>query len=569
MHPFLLIPLLTLICSCVVASGTVARDADYRPNHVVAWVMACTGLWSVLDIACSLQTDAGAALRIVRLLGFAYLPLAPLALELLARLGLIDAVVWGRTRRFLWAGVAVVAVAHATTPFFIDAVRPAPSGWRYHFGPAFWPGLLLAIGGCAATAVRLMSASDADSDRNLRPLGVILWLPMAVASLTDVALPALELDGPHLGAASIVFTAGLLWLGVFSAGSRDPASGTLARQLLDELPDGVAILRIDGTLRSANARLARILGRGLDGLIGRPASAWLGDDEGTRLREVREMSVDGPFGPRPVAVWESLILDRQDVPIGRVLVVRDQGAVMKLREQLVTAGQLSALGDLAAGIAHEVNNPLAFVLANLNELRRESEALGKLDAASPARALAETAPRIDACIASLGRVVGFVAEVRSFAHQGTGAPILFQVNELVASALRLAAPRLRDQHVVSFEPGELPELRCAPQELKHALLSLLLAVGQEGRERGHIHVRTGATDDGVFVEVETDAPLGERTAFDGAELLLAPGRGAGASLLIPGHMVRRQGGNLRAEPTATGGARVRIDLRDRPAEALA
>jgi PAS domain-containing protein len=567
-HPFLLIPLLTLICSCVVGSGTIARDDEYRPNHVVAFVMVCTGTWSLLDFAWSLQSDADAALRLVRLLGFVYLPLAPLVLELLARLGLIEEAAWARARRVVWAGVAALAVAHATTSWFVAAVHPAPSGWRYEFGPAFWPGLALTVGGCIAAALRLVRATGVEpsDDRRLRTLGWILWLPITLACVTDVALPALGVDGPRLGAASIVFSAGLLWLGVFSAGSRDPASGTLARQLLEELPDGVAVLRIDGTLRAANGRLARILGREAEGLMGRPAD-WLGGEETGRLREVRELRVDAPDGPIPVAVWESLILDRQGSPIGRVLVVRDQGAVVNLRERLVTAGQLSALGELAAGIAHEVNNPLAFVLANLNELRRGCEALAKLEADHPARELADVAPDIDACIGSLGRVVGFVAEVRSFAHRGGETPILFQVNELVESALRLAAPRLRDQYAVTFDPGELPELRCVPQELKHALLSLVLAVGQEGAEHGRIHVTTRPADDGgVWVDLETDSPLDEGALLDGAGPLLAPGRGAGASLLIPGHMVRRQGGSLHTEPTEAGGTRVRIALADRPGE---
>jgi PAS domain-containing protein len=562
MHPYLLIPLTTLVCACIVGSASMARDLDFRPNRIAGAVMACAGAWALLEILYSIQTDAQAALVLMRALGFVYLPLAPLVIEMLVRLGLLDEARWARARGPLWTAVACLAIAHLLSPWFIAGAEPAPSGWRYRFGPAFWPGLVLTVGGCAVAATRMIHARPTrdPTAADLGTLGRVIYVPIVVACATDVAMPALGIAGPRLGAASIVFVAGIAWLGLFSVGSPDPASGTLARRFLDRIPDGVAVLRSDGTLRSANEGLRRILGRPVDGLIGRPVADWLETDEALAGRRLREMHVQTPGGPVPVAAWGSEIHDRQGNPIGRVLVLRDQRAVMELRRRLVSSGQMSALGALAAGIAHEVNNPIAWVLSNLNQLRRDCEDFEKAPPDHPLAALADAGPAIDACAGSLGRMVDFVAEVRSFAYAGGGRPLLCQVNELVEGALRLAAPRLRDSRSASFHRGELPEVRCAPQELKHALLGVLLTVDQEA-EAGEIAVRTSATDTAVRIDVETAAPIETRALLDGTGLLLAPGPGARSSaLLIPSHIVRQQGGRLLAGTLPGGGTRLRIAL---------
>jgi PAS domain-containing protein len=561
MHPHLLIPLTTLVCACVVGSAIMARDLDSRSNRIAGLVMACAGAWALIEILYSIQTDAEAALAWTRALGFVYLPLAPLVLELLAHLGLLDEGRWARARGPLWAAIAGLAVAHLLSPWFVAGVEPTPSGWRYRFGPAFWPGLVFTVGGCGLAAVRMVRAraSRDASGASLGTLGQVVFVPILMACATDVVLPALEVDAPRLGAASVVF-AGVVWLGLFSLGSADPASGTLARRFLDRLPDGVAVLRSDGTLRSANEGLTRILGRPVDALIGRPVTDWLESDHPLEGRRLREMHVQAPTGPVPVAAWGSEIHDRRGEPIGRVLVLRDQRAVMALRRRLVTSGQMSALGALAAGIAHEVNNPIAWVLSNLNQLRRDCEDFEKAPPGHPLAALADAGPTIDACAGSLGRMVDFVAEVRSFAYAGDGQPLLCQVNELVEGALRLAAPRLRDSHSASFHRGDLPEVRCAPQELKHALVGVLLTVGQEA-EASEIEVRTSATDVAVRIDVETAARLETRALLDGTGLLLASGPSArSAALLIPSHIVRQQGGQLLAERLSGDGTRLRIVL---------
>ena len=75
-------------------------------------------------------------------------------------------------------------------------------------------------------------------------------------------------------------------------------------------------------------------------------------------------------GRVPVSISSTVLCDRQQAPIGLVLMARDVREVVALRSRLVMSDRLAAVGELAAGIAHEINNPLAYVRSNLALLRK-------------------------------------------------------------------------------------------------------------------------------------------------------------------------------------------------------
>src|SRR4029434_10352351 len=91
-----------------------------------------------------------------------------------------------------------------------------------------------------------------------------------------------------------------------------------------------------------------------------------------------------------VAVSSERLRDRQGNDLGHVVVVRDLREVADLRHRLVTSARLAAVGELAAGIAHEINNPMAFVRANLSQLAAHWKTVrDELERAGQARAQAE------------------------------------------------------------------------------------------------------------------------------------------------------------------------------------
>ena len=149
------------------------------------------------------------------------------------------------------------------------------------------------------------------------------------------------------------------------------APGTFASEILATLRDGVALVRHDGLIRSANASLARLCGCGEDELIGRAIADFLPEYPRIADQEVEEYEcqlVADPEQPIAISLSSSFILDRLGDRVGQVLAVRDLREVTALRSRLIMSGRLAAVGELAAGIAHEINNPIAFVQSNLNQL---------------------------------------------------------------------------------------------------------------------------------------------------------------------------------------------------------
>jgi two-component system NtrC family sensor kinase len=239
-----------------------------------------------------------------------------------------------------------------------------------------------------------------------------------------------------------------------------------------------------------------------------------------------------------------------------VLVARDLRELEALRSRLVVSGRLAAVGELAAGIAHEINNPLAYVRANLSLLRQHWESLGieleKSEASSPCDELiAEGAEIIDESLEGVDRASAIVRDVKGLAHAGRGERSVADLNELLDGVLRMAGPQLRVTAVVEKEYGVLPLVTCAPQELQQVFLNLVLNASQAIAHRGTIRVRTEAQNGDVMVWIEDDgsgieADLLDRI-FDPFFTTKPVGEGTGLGLGIAHEIVRKHGGEIAIE----------------------
>ena len=261
--------------------------------------------------------------------------------------------------------------------------------------------------------------------------------------------------------------------------------------------------------------------------------------------------------------------DRQRGRIGYALAFRDQREIMELRRWLVTAGRRAAVGELAAGIAHEVNNPMSFIQANLNLLHRH---LGELKAALAKHMSARDLPvelsyaghLIGESLQGISRVVAIVREVRGFAHAGQGDHQLGDVNELLESAVRLAMPQLRRVAKVERFFGDLPQISCSQQDLKQAVLNVILRAGRTVGGAGTIALVTEAFDDEVVVCVEDDGESMRADdladIFDPLHDARAGSFGSGLELAISYEIMRQHGGDMEIEALPLGGTRVRLRI---------
>jgi signal transduction histidine kinase len=271
----------------------------------------------------------------------------------------------------------------------------------------------------------------------------------------------------------------------------------------------------------------------------------------------------------PVALSTSLLRDRRGMLIGVVLVIRDLREVVGLRTRLLTSARLAAVGQLAAGIAHEINNPLAYIGANLRALREQWLAL----AASSREAgekpalddlLEEGVAMLEESLEGVDRTAAIVRDVRVFSHGGSEAKERLAPNELVERALRVAEPHVRRRAHVERVYEDVPPVVGSRRELEQVLLNLIINAAQAIEGKGTLRVATSRCGEEVEISV-TDTGCGipaeamERI-FDPFFTTKPVGEGTGLGLSISHEIVRRHGGRILVDSVVGRGTEVRVRL---------
>jgi C4-dicarboxylate-specific signal transduction histidine kinase len=243
-----------------------------------------------------------------------------------------------------------------------------------------------------------------------------------------------------------------------------------------------------------------------------------------------------------------------------VVVARDLREVVSLRSQLITSGRLAAVGELAAGIAHEINNPIAFVRSNLGALRA---LLGRAEARLSAEEQGEGRELIGESLEGVDRVAAIVRDVKGFAHAGSPQPEAVELAPLLDSVLRVAGPELRHARVEVVH-GEVSAVRGAAQELKQVFLNLVVNAAQAVERGGAIRIHTREQGERALVSVDDqgcgiDGDTLERI-FDPFFTTKPVGKGTGLGLSISYEIVRRHGGQMAVTSTPGRGTSVQVEL---------
>lgn len=570
MNAYLLLPLLACTTSAMLAVGMLARDARNLANRLGAALMLGIGVWAACEMLWNAADDPERVLWLVRLSSLGWVAIGPMALQIFVELAGTRR---HRGRRLfppLYAISGAFLLVALTTPWIHTSVVRTSWGWGYRYGwayPLFYVFTLACIAMALAIGVHDIRSNEAPGERRqARILMLGIGVPLVVASLTDALLPLLGFQPPRLGTASFtVLGAAVAW-GVYRQGYSLLVPGAFASEILEALPDGVALVRLDGRIRTANGGLARLLGVPLRELEHRMIGEWLHEvrlDPGRPLAE-REAFLSTPGGVILVSVSTALLCDKRGDPMGLVLVLRDLREVASLRSRLVTSGRLAAVGQLAAGIAHEINNPISYVHANLGTLRSVLEDVAKRPEASGG-ALHEAQELIAESLDGVQRVAAIVRDVKSFSHAGGGERRPVELSLLLDGVLRVAASQLRyDGRVERHYGGDVPLVLGDPQELEQVFLNLVLNASQAVRADQPIRVVTRREGAHAVVLVEDEgcgiAPELLGSIFDPFFTTRRVGEGTGLGLAIAYQIVRAHGGELSVESEHGKGTRFRVEL---------
>ncbi len=380
----------------------------------------------------------------------------------------------------------------------------------------------------------------------------------------------------------------------------------LFRALFDSSLNLVYILDFEGRFIDANDSALALFGRHRDelgalqysDLLRDPADLVRALDSLHHIQrtghdsEVNEYALCGREGG---TIWVELTgiqVDRDGVPLGVLFIGRDITDRKELQARLTQADRLSSMGTLAAGVAHEINNPLAYVLCNLESLSEDipevlssgrrgfSRLLKRLPAQAagdiPAGLSRLTNPsliedlrdRIMDALEGTYRIKEIARGLGTFSRVEEDQRTPVSLPQILEAALNMAFNEIKYRARVVKEYGRVPPVMASAGRLSQVFLNLLInaahAIAEGGVEDNEIRLRAWEEDGQVCVEVRDTgcgiAPEQMERMFEPFFTTKAAGLGSGLGLPISRGIVEDHGGAISVQSEVGAGTSLTVRL---------
>jgi two-component system, NtrC family, sensor kinase len=274
--------------------------------------------------------------------------------------------------------------------------------------------------------------------------------------------------------------------------------------------------------------------------------------------------------------------------------LKANGELKVMQSQLLQSEKMASIGQLAAGVAHEINNPIGFINSNLGTLgeyaRDIMRLLGKykeIEKALKEKCGSET----ESLMRELGeikkdigldfieqdfekviresqegaeRVKKIVLDLKSFAHVDDADLKQANLNQGLESTLNIVWNELKYKTVVKKEYGEIPEIECYPMQLNQVFMNMLVNAAQAIDEKGEITIKTYADDDYVYVKISDTGkgitPEHLPKIFDPFFTTKPVGAGTGLGLSTAYGIVKNHNGEIEVESKVGKGTTFTIKL---------
>ena len=451
---------------------------------------------------------------------------------------------------------------------FAREIPPPPMAHRLGAwaGPFFWLFAGWSHACIAGASLLYGSAALHAHTQQERRRASVLAAASALPALSS-ALYLLRLLPLPYDPTPVALAVACMLLSASMSGLQRPEALPLARRdVIEHLRDGVLVADAEGRVVDANPAAECLLGARAASLREQSLAALLSPlvgAAGPQAEAALRTALADPGAParleletadgRGLELRVARVSGAGGEPSGGFVLLRDRTEERRYERLARRSQRLETTSALAAGIAHEVNNPLAFVRANLSHLARLAEIVEKRrDTLGPdeAEQLGELTQVVAETLEGVQRIGTIVSGLGRLARAPADPPGDLELNALVADAVALSG--LQALEGVALEtalaPGTLA-FAGSGERLAQAVLSLLVNAKQVLAPRGcgRVRVVTHAEPGAVAVEVEDDGPGGSA-------------RPPGLGLSLASDVAREHEGTLEVLPSPLGGARFVLRL---------
>ncbi|MDP7434120.1 MAG: PAS domain S-box protein [Myxococcota bacterium] len=398
----------------------------------------------------------------------------------------------------------------------------------------------------------------------------------------DIGLRALRKDGSEFSAEICLSPLGHSNRPLFMAAVRDITERRHQESrlsgLLEATPDAIIIVNADGKIITVNGAVSRVFGYESGELVGQSMSVLVPDDARAEHSRHRRGYFDAPH-PRPMSASPNLRAQHKDGrvfpaeislnPINThdgiltVAAVRDVTEQRRLERQVAVSERLDSLGRLASAVAHEINNPLTYVMSNLDFLADEVGTRGGGDGDPE-----EIEEIIEDARQGAERVRRIVSGLRNFSRSDNERTERVDVRRILDLSCKIAADEIQHRARLIEAYGDMPKVDANETQLSHVFVNLLVNAAHafEGtaREDNEIRISSGVDENHVIVSVQDN---GRGIPVELIDEIFQPfvttrrvEGGSGLGLPISQNIIQGYGGQINVESRSGEGSTFSVVL---------
>jgi len=367
-----------------------------------------------------------------------------------------------------------------------------------------------------------------------------------------------------------------------------------ATMIMDTIPSSVLLVNSQGIIQECNNESEKIFERTKLDILGRniaeflPALATLeGEFDRDFVLKNMEESLLAPnfanphieFSGREIEIDDSInyLITVSDINERK----HDQRALSALSEQLVNAEKLASIGQLSAGIAHEINNPVGFIRSNIDVLSdyfkplisyinliaipdKKAEAQALFEKEDLGFIINDIEPLISSTLEGATRISGIIKDLGNYAHVDNKDPEPMCIDGIIAQSLSLVANELKYKVEITKCLDAKVEVLGFPQKLLQVFINMLVNASHAIENKGHISISSYIHQDEVNISFEDDGSgISEehlKNIFDPFFTTKPVGKGTGLGLHIVRSIIEEHQGRIDVSSIVGKGSKFDIYL---------